>query len=371
MPNRISTPLAINGMTLRNRFVRSATHEGLASREGVYTPELAAVYERLGRAGLGLVVTGHAFVSPEGRAGRNQAAADSDGCIGPWHETVDRVHASGTKIVLQLAHAGGAAADAASAVGPSPFVSGRNRPPCREASAGEIAHIVRNFAEAALRAKRAGFDGVQLHAAHGYLISQFLSGFYNHRSDAYGGTPENRARLLLEILGAVRTEVGRDYPVLAKINCEDFAPGGFSAAECIRLCRELERHGLDAVELSGGIPEAGPLLSPVRTVDPQPDGPVYYEEYARELRRGLSIPLLLVGGIRDAAAAERLLAEEICDGVSLSRPLIRDPEIVRRWLAGETARSTCVSCNGCFRPILTGRGLFCPRDQRGARNHES
>ena len=129
MPNRISTPLAINGMTLRNRFVRSATHEGLASREGVYTPELAAVYERLGRAGLGLVVTGHAFVSPEGRAGRNQAAADSDGCIGPWREAADRVHASGTKIVLQLAHAGGAAADAASAVGPSPFVSGRNRPP--------------------------------------------------------------------------------------------------------------------------------------------------------------------------------------------------------------------------------------------------
>ena len=97
-------------------------------------------------------------------------------------------------------------------------------------------------AEAALRAKRAGFDGVQLHAAHGYLISQFLSGFYNHRSDAYGGTPENRARLLLEILGAVRTEVGRDYPVLAKINCEDFAPGGFSAAECIRLCREILSH---------------------------------------------------------------------------------------------------------------------------------
>lgn len=360
----LSTPFEFNGMRLRNRLVRSATHEGLASPEGFWTPEMAEAQERLARGGVGLIVTGHAYVSVEGRVRPGQTAADSDECVGPWRETVGRVHAAGAKIVLQLAHAGGRGGDPQTAAGPSPFIPGKNSSECREMTVDDIARVVRCFAAAARRAKEAGFDGVQIHAAHGYLVSEFLSPFYNRRADAYGGPLENRARLLYEIYDAVRAEVCGGYPVLAKINTEDFVPGGFTSAECAAVCRELERRGLDAVELSGGIPEAGPEQSPVRTVDPAPGDPAYYETAAREIRAGLRMPVILVGGIRSAADAGRLLREGVCDLVSLCRPLIRDPGLPNRWLAGEAARTECVSCNGCFRPIMTGRGLYCPRAAR-------
>lgn len=360
-------PFEINGMKLRNRLVRSATHEGLASEAGLWTPELAAALERLARGGIGLIVSGHACVSPEGRVRPRQSAADSDDCIGPWREAVAKIHAAGAKIVLQLAHAGGRAGDPATAAGPSPFVPEKNRAECREMSAGDIARTVRDFGEAARRAREAGFDGVQIHAAHGYLISQFLSGFYNRRGDGYGGALENRARLLFEVYEAVRSAAGREFPVLAKINSEDFVPGGFTVEECAEVCRELESRGLDAAELSGGIPEAGMASGPVRTVDPAPGAPAYYENAARAIRGGIRMPLLLVGGIRDAAGAERLLAEHVCDLVALCRPLIRDPELPGRWLAGDSGRSECISCNACFRPIMTGRGLYCPPQK--ARNH--
>jgi len=357
----LAAPFELNGMMLRNRLVRSATHEGLASPEGLWTPEMAAMQERLARGGVGLIITGHAYVSVEGRVRPGQTAADSDECVGPWREAVERVHAAGAKIALQLAHAGGRGGDRETAAGPSPFIPGKNCPECREMDANDIARVVRCFAAAARRAKAAGFDGVQIHAAHGYLVSQFLSPFYNRRADAYGGPLENRARLLYEILDAVRAEVGGGFPVLAKINTGDFVPGGFSREECAAVCRELEARGLDAVEFSGGIPEAGDASSPVRTVDPAPGEPAYYEEAARAIRAQLRIPVILVGGIRAAADAERLLREGVCDLVSLCRPLIRDPELPERWLAGDAARSGCVSCNGCFRPIMTGRGVYCPR----------
>jgi len=364
MEQLLAAPFEINGMKLRNRLVRSATHEGLASAKGLYTPELSAALEQLARGGIGLVISGHAFSSIEGRVRAGQAAADSDDCIGPWKSAIEKVHASGAKIVLQLAHAGGRGGDPATAAGPSPFVPAKNRPPCREMSRDDIARFVRRFADAARRAKTAGFDGVQIHAAHGYGISQFLSPFYNHRTDAYGGPLENRARLLYEVLEAIRQEVGAGYPVLAKINSDDFVPGGFTPAESLEVCLGLEKRGLDAVELSGGIPEAGDDRSPVRTVNPASGDPAYYEGTARMIRPRLNIPVALVGGIRSAADAERLLREKVCDLVSLCRPLIRDPELPNRWLSGDSDRSGCVSCNACFRPIMTGRGIYCPRKNK-------
>jgi len=357
----LSAPFELNGMTLRNRLVRSATHEGLASPDGFWTPEMAAAQVRLAKGGVGFIITGHAYVSVEGRVRRGQSAADSDECIGPWREAVEKVHAAGAKIALQPAHAGGRGGDRETAAGPSPFIPGKNAPECLEMNTNDIARTVRCFAAAARRAKAAGFDAVQIHAAHGYLVSQFLSPFYNRRTDAYGGALENRARLLYEVLDAVRAEVGDEFPVLAKINTEDFVPGGFSREECAAVCRELEARGLDAVELSGGIPEAGDALSPVRNVDPAPGVPAYYEDAARSIRPQLHIPVILVGGIRTAADAERLLCEGACDLVALCRPLIGDPDLPQRWLGGDSDRTGCVSCNGCFRPIMTGRGVYCPR----------
>ncbi|MDD7751323.1 MAG: tRNA-dihydrouridine synthase, partial [bacterium] len=212
---------------------------------------------------------------------------------------------------------------------------------------------------------KGGFDAVQIHAAHGYLISQFLSPFYNKRADEYGGPLENRMRLLLRVYDAVRKAVGDAFPVLIKINSEDFVAGGFSADECALVCRELEKRGLNGVELSGGLPASGPKLSPVRTVNPaSAEEKSYYEDAAKRIKAQLSVPVILVGGIRYPETAERLLREDACDFVSLSRPLISEPDLIRRWELEDAFRARCITCNACFRPIVTGLGFGCPKFNR-------
>ena len=363
MENKLFTPVRIGGLSIRNRFVRSATHEGLADENGFYTERLSGVLTLLAEHEVGLIISGHAFVSPEGRASALQASAATDDAIPGWRETVERVHARGAKIALQLAHAGGNTA-VPDAAGPSAFAQAPGKKECRALTPDEIRNLKTAFAAAACRARRAGFDAVQIHAAHGYLLSQFLSPYYNRRTDDYGGTLSGRARMVYEVYDAVRNAVGEDYPVLIKINSEDFVPDGFSQEECREVCRELERRGLNGVELSGGIPPAGAALSPVRVQDTADGDKVYYEDAARQLKAVLRIPVVLVGGVRLPAKALSLIESGTCDMISLSRPLIREPGLLSRWLAGDGTRAACVSCNACFRPIVTGRGFSCPRERK-------
>ena len=213
MANILFTPVKINNMIVANRFVRSATHEGVLDGGGLWNSRLEEILTELADGELGLIISGHAFVSPAGRAGRNQASAASDECIAPWERIVEKLHLLQSRIILQLAHAGGFALDPETAVGPSPFAASPRRPPCRALSIAEIDQLTGQFVDAAIRAREAGFDGVQIHAAHGYLLSQFLSGHYNHRSDAYGGSPENRARLLCEIVSENSVRFARSTTV--------------------------------------------------------------------------------------------------------------------------------------------------------------
>ena len=364
MKDILFEPFEIGTLVSGNRFVRSATHEGLSAPSGLYTPELIRTYAELAENEVGLIITGHSFVSEEGRASKFQSSAACDDAVELWKVATEQVHRRGGSIVLQLAHAGGFSGDSEHAMGPSEFRSSPKRGFCRSACRGEIQKIVDAFASAARRARLGGFDGLQIHAAHGYLISEFLSPFYNKRTDEYGGSLENRMRLLKEIFLAVRSAVGNDFPILVKINSEDFVEGGFSVAECVEVCRELERLGLDAVELSGGIPEAGPRRSPVRLPEKgSVDDTVYYESAACRLKATLRLPLLLVGGVRSIQTAERLARDSCCDMISLCRPLIREPGLLRRWHYEDNSPAKCVTCNACFRPILTGRGFFCPRER--------
>ncbi len=367
MENKLFAPFHIGGLAVRSRFVRSATHEGLADENGFYTEKLSDVLTLLAEHEVGLIISGHAFVSPEGRASALQATAVTDEAVPFWRETVGRVHAHGAKIALQLAHAGGNTATAGAA-GPSAFAQAPGRKECRALTPAEIHALQNAFADAARRAKSAGFDAVQIHAAHGYLLSQFLSPYYNCRTDDYGGALPNRARMVYEVYDAVRAAVGEDYPVLIKINSEDFVPGGFSQEECRTVCLELEKRGLNAIELSGGIPPAGAALSPVRVQDVAAGEKVYYEDAARKLKAVLHIPVILVGGVREPDKALSLIESGVCDMISLSRPLIREPGLLSRWLAGDRTRTACVSCNACFRPIVTGRGFACPREERKRKN---
>jgi 2,4-dienoyl-CoA reductase-like NADH-dependent reductase (Old Yellow Enzyme family) len=356
-------------MALKNRFVRSATWEGMANDDGTSTPQLDEMLAELAAGGVGLVIPGYAYVAPEGKDAPGQLGVWSDEQIPGLARMAGAVHEAGGSIALQLAHAGCFGEKALSgldAIGPSPLET-EDGPVGRAMTRDELMAVSQAFAAAAVRAQAADFDAVQVHAAHGYLLSQFLSPFFNRRTDGYGGELGRRARLLVEVIAAVRGAVGLDYPVLVKLNAEDFLPGGSSVDDMLRVAVLLEAAGIDAIELSGGTGlEAG--LSFSRVGRPAPGEPeAYYEVAARRYERTIGMPLMLVGGIRTFETATRLVAQGATDYVALSRPLIREPRLIERWRAGDTAPARCTSDNGCFDTPDEGRGLFCAVEARAAR----
>ena len=353
----------IGNCEIKNRFIRSATFEGMATQDGLNTDALNDKMRELAEGEVGMIISGHAYVTPEGRAGNLQLAVDRDECIPGLKSMAETVHQAGGKIFLQLAHAGAQAIVRETAKGPSPFSASEKIPLSGEMTKEDIKYTAEAFAAAALRAKDSGFDGVQLHSAHGYLLSQFLSPYYNKRTDEYGGSLENRARFLFETFELIRGKVGKDFPVIIKINSEDFLENGLTAEECLQICAMLEKAGLNGVELSGGTLNT-PELNPSRKGDIKPDQETYYLNNAIEFKKQIKMPLILVGGIRYYDQAEKLVNKGITDFISLCRPLIREPALVKRWHAGDKSRAKCISCNLCFRPALTGKGLYCVVEER-------
>ncbi len=359
-------PASIRQMKLANRFVRSATYEGLAAADGACTFPLIGKIADLAEGGVGLIITSHAFVSPEGRARPRQLGIHTDAMIPGLRKMTEAVHGKGGRIVIQLAH-GGVEADPGvaglEALGPS-AIAKPDAAVSREMGAADLSRIVEAFGDAALRAKKAGFDGVQIHAAHGYLLSQFLSPHFNKRTDAYGGSLENRARLLREVLSSIRARMGGDLAVLVKINSDDFLDDGFRQDEMIRVSQMLETGGVDAIEISGGTRYSGDKIPSRIGISKIREDEVYYREAAADFKTAVNVPLILVGGIRSLRVAEGLVDEEVADYIALSRPLIREPHLVRRWQSADPSGATCVSCNRCYRPIRRGDGIACEADNR-------
>lgn len=355
----------INTMTLANRFFRSATWEGMAADDGSVTPRLIKTMEDLALGGVGLIITGHANVVVQGQAGPWQLGIYSDDHIDGLKTMTDAVHRAGGKIVVQLAHAGNFAAEKLSNMAPCvPSVyEGLGKTPRHELTLGDISDLVQAFADGALRARKSGFDGVQLHSAHGYLLSQFLSPEFNRRTDAYGGTIENRSRIHMEILKAIRRAVGDDFPVLIKINCQDFQENGLALEDTVWVCKQLADNGMDAIELSGGMLTGG-KLSPSRVGINSPDKEAYFRQEAAAVKGAINIPLILVGGIRSLEVAQELVATKRADYLSMCRPLIREPGLVNRWKSGDIRPATCLSDNLCFRPAMAGKGVHCVVDER-------
>jgi 2,4-dienoyl-CoA reductase-like NADH-dependent reductase (Old Yellow Enzyme family) len=226
--------------------------------------------------------------------------------------------------------------------------------------------VVEAFGISAARAEKAGFDGVQIHAAHGYLLSQFLSPFYNKRNDEYGGSTENRMRIVLEIFKSIKDKVRADYPVMIKLNAQDFVEGGLNADEAIEVAAALDSSGIDAIELSGGTFAFSGKFNPVRSgkLNSQ-DEEVFYGKEAVKYKEKVRAPLMLVGGIRSFEVAERLVNEGTADYISLCRPLIREPGLVNRWRSGDLRKATCLSDNQCFRPAMAGEGICCVVEKKG------
>jgi|SRR5271157_131996 len=355
-------PTVLNGMTLANRFVRSATWEGLATPEGYATEALTKLLVDLARGKVGLIITSHACVTREGIAAPGQLGIYTDDHVPHLKKMADKIHAAGGKIALQVSHGGRYALKIKDVVrvGPSTIES-KGEIQCREMTESEIDGMVSHFSQAARRAKAAGCDAIQIHAAHGYLVSEFLSPYFNRRTDAYGGSIANRARLLLNIVRATRHEAGDRFPLLVKLNSQEFLEGGYTVEDMLSVASFLQDAGVDAIEMSGGHHVDGVFgkYFPARPIKSGTEERPYYLDEARRYKERVRIPLMLVGGIRSIEWAKRIVAEGYANYVSLCRPLIREPGLIQRWQSGDTARATCISDNGCFKPALEGKGLYC------------
>lgn len=358
--SRLFEKSSINKMPLENRFVRAATWEGLATEKGEVTPELIEMMTSLAKGGVGLIITSHSYVSQEGQGTPWQLGAYDDKLVSGLETMASAVHENNGKIVMQLAHAGlyaevALTGQAALAVSPPDGAPEGN---VRTITQEDIQHLISSYAQAAKRAKVAGFDGIEIHSGHGYLLSQFLSPAYNKREDEYGGAIENRARIHLQIYQAIRDVVGTEYPILIKMNGADFIKNGLTKEDSLQVAKLFADAGFDAIEVSGGIIRTG-KFSPSRPGVTTEDKEAYFKEYAKHFKRNIQTPLILVGGLRSFTVADRIVAEGIADYISMSRPLIREPDLINRWKNGDLRKAECKSDNLCFNPGFEGHGVYC------------
>jgi 2,4-dienoyl-CoA reductase-like NADH-dependent reductase (Old Yellow Enzyme family) len=352
-------PVSVGPLVVKNRFVRSATHDNLGNEDGTISNAEIALYQNLAINDVGLIITAHGYVSsPLGKASNRQNAIYDDRFIDGYSKLCSAVKPYGAKLVVQISHAGRQTTPAMTGCpvpkGPSAVTDGSTGITPEEWTSDEIYQLVDDFVKAVVRVKQSGADGVQLHIAHGYALSQFVSPYTNRRTDEWGGSFENRTRVLREIMTRSRHAVGDYFPIFAKLNSTDGfdGPGYLSLADVCATASLLVKQGLDVLEISGGIREAKGVMS--RPGVNKPEQEAYFLQAAREIRRHVSIPLILVGGLRSMPIMESILAEGTVDLFAMSRPFVVDPGLVVRLQNGEV-KGSCVSCNACFNP----NGLKC------------
>jgi 2,4-dienoyl-CoA reductase-like NADH-dependent reductase (Old Yellow Enzyme family) len=338
----------VAGLKTKNRFVRSATHDGRADASGHVTEKLIQHYENLAKGGVGTIITGLTNVTDIEKIVPGQMAIYNDSFILEYKVLTDIVHKYEANIITQLVCNGAQNRSQNTGVlwAPTLIDDMKSIDGIKEMTLDDIAVMKEAFINGAIRAQKAGFDGVQLHVAHGYLLSRFLTPYYNRRTDEYGGNTENRARVVIEICRGIRTALGPNYPVLAKINCDDFMEQGLTFKECKYICKLLEEAGLTAIEISGGTALSRVNEGTIRKVSPKTES--YFTQYAKEIASELSIPVICVGGHRDFDKLTDIVNQTEIEYISLCRPLIREPELINRWEAGDRTPAKCISCTKCF-----------------------
>ncbi len=360
MTNSPFVPTTLGRLTLKNRFIRSATWDGMGFNDGSFSPAQVELFRNLSLGGAGLLTSGFIAVTPQGRRNREQNMLCENQHVQSLRKIVEVVKREEVALIAQLVHCGGYASTETSNL---PIVApGDNQEPIFEEkpqalTENQIKEVITQFAEAAARAREAGCDGVQIHAAHGYLVSQFLSPCTNQRTDNYGGNPENRARFLNEVYEKVRNYVGTDFTVTIKINGSDYFKNGLECAESIKITQQLAEIGLDGVEVSGGNPISIPL-TPIPKEIKACDNEVPFKNEVFAFTESLSIPVAAVAGIRSLEMIEKLIAKGV-SLISLCRPLICEPDLINQWQAGREEPSRCTSCNRCFIPAFKGKGIKC------------
>ncbi|MCL4476230.1 MAG: NADH:flavin oxidoreductase [Nitrospirae bacterium] len=342
-------PFSFSGLNLKNRLVRSATYEKRADEDGFVTESLIELYEDLTRGGIGLMITGNALVHPSGRTIPQMTCIHSDIYIQGLRKLTSAVHELDGVIAIQLTHGGRQSfpilLGGNDPLAPSAVYDSSTKIMPRAMTDTEIWEIIDAFADAARRARIAGFDAVQIHSAHGYLVSEFLSPYTNRRDDYWGGDEERRFHFPEEVYKAMRKEVGEDYPIMIKMNADDLIEGGLRGDEAVKIAVRLEELGLDAVEVSGGMYESNR-----KTAQPDilsPDEEAYFRNHGRAFKSKLHIPVMLVGGMRSRTVMEDVLQKGEADLISLARPLIREPDLPNKFREGKEG-ADCISCNGCM-----------------------
>jgi 2,4-dienoyl-CoA reductase-like NADH-dependent reductase (Old Yellow Enzyme family) len=343
MPNLFDT-ININKMELRNRFIRSATTDGLANQGMVSDVELS-LYRELAKGEIGLIVSHGLSPTKEGQISPGQLSVHTDEAIPSLSKLVSVVHENSGKIAAQIMHCGWQCRQEVTGlppVGPSALVNPHSGIQIRELSSDEIYELIESYVQAARRIIEAGFDAVQLHCAHGWFLSAFLSPVTNKRDDEWGGSVEKRSNFIRRIYRGIRQLVGPDYPILVKLGLQDYFPEGKTVSEGIETARLLEEDGVDAIEVSGGLEKEH--LHHIRLDALSP----YYVEECRQVRKELSIPVILVGGMRKLEDMQAVIDEKVADAISMCRPFIMDPYLVKNLREGLTDGSGCTSCNQCL-----------------------
>jgi 2,4-dienoyl-CoA reductase-like NADH-dependent reductase (Old Yellow Enzyme family) len=347
-------PYQLGPLKIRNRFIRSATTSYWSDEHGNIRTEIVELYKRLAEGGVGLIIKGHLYITDTGKAHLGMAGISNDQHVARLRTLTQSVHEHGSKIAAQLNHAG--IYSIRDRAGPSEYKTGDWT--ARVMSTEEIREVVKSFGEAADRAIKAGFDGIQIHGAHGYLISQFLSRKVNKRTDQYGGNLDKRMRLLLEVYAEVRKRVGDAAPIMLKLNCDDFSSTGFTVKDSAKVAQTITHMGLDCLEISGGgVGRKDELMDRARSTDPQLKEATF-SGHTQKIRLATKpTTIALVNGIRTQRCMEAIIRRDVADLISMSRPFIQDPDLVKHLQAGQPA-SICTTCNACRSEKVFGKTML-------------
>ena len=317
--------VSLNHLNAKNRIVRSATWEAVSNLDGSPSREQIKIYEELAKGGVGTIITGFTTVMDNDSYIEGMSRISNNKLISKWKELTECVHKENCKIIIQLALG-------------DYILNGKciNQDNCKKE---ELEYLVDMFGKASKRAKEAGFDGIQIHAAHNFWLSRFISPAFNHRSDIYGGDQKSRTRLLVEIYEEIKSNAP-DLHITMKINCSDFFEGGLSMDNAMETCLIMADKGIDSIEISGNGTSVSNIKPGVNEA--------YYLPFAKELKKHSQVPIILVGGHRSIENMNNILKDTDIELLSISRPLIREPELMNRWQSGDTSPAKCISCNMCY-----------------------
>jgi len=354
---KLFDPGTLGSLEIRNRIVRSATAEMLADAEGRPDARLTDLIGNLAGGGVGLIVTGHMYIDPRGKAHPGMTGIYDDALIPDLARLADAAHAGGARIAVQINHAGRQTRcdEVADPIAPSAVAADGSQRAAREMTVDEIERAVAAYGQAARRVEAAGFDAVQIHGAHGYLVGQFLSPLTNQRTDRWGGSLGGRLRFLREVAAAVRGHVSDGFPVLIKLGLRDEADDGLTLDEGLEVVSRLQGFGIDAIEISGGRATSARFNIPGGVALGSGEAP--FRPWARRAQEKTDLPILLVCGLRSRSTMDEILESGDAQFLSMCRPLICEPDLPTRLAAGQSAAS-CVSGSRCW-PRKGETGISC------------